>query len=242
MSYILSSGCSHTVGDGIEWELGYENDVNYDKKTQDIIDEYRQKNNFSTYIGNKLGKKVVNISRIGASNEEIIYNIIHHIENNEDLPYLVLINLSGQGRKLYYFKDKKVTIDYKYKSNFLDTLFTQLGEKTKLHNWFEMCQKFFLNDYELIQKNEHLIRYISLFLQTKNISYFISNTMKVDYDISKITTNSIEISMFEYLWDLMDNGEDVSHEPGFHWLSNGHRRWGDFILKHLEEKQILGKS
>jgi len=242
MSYLLSNGCSHTYGDGIEYEIGYESDVDYDTFTRQKIEEYQKQHNFSTFISNELGLSCVNLSRVGSSNEEIIYSTIDYLQNVETLPSLVLINLTGPGRKLYYFDKKMVTIDYKFKSNVLDNIFHELGEKNKLHTWFEMCQRFFINEHELIQKNEHLIRYISSYLETKNIPYFISNTMRVDYNISKITSNSIDISMFEYLWDLMDNGEDVSHEPGFHWLSNGHRRWGQYLLEHLKEKGIIGKS
>ena len=80
MSYLLSSGCSHSIGWEIEEEIGL--DLYKDghiPKVEKSIYEYRYDKTFPYLISKHLNLDYVNIGFEGNSNEKIIYDIIDYI-------------------------------------------------------------------------------------------------------------------------------------------------------------------
>jgi hypothetical protein len=235
MSYLLSSGCSHSIGWEIEEEIGLDlYKDGHNPKVEKSIYEYRYDKTFPYLISKHLNLDYVNIGCEGNSNEKIIYDIIDYIKNTDNYPKFVLINLSGESRKLHSFKDNLININYTKYDAHGDYFFTKNFKSTsieKFKEWHSICRDFFLNDYELVYKNERLIEYIVLLLENLNISYFISDTFNNSYSIKKYTNNCIDENMVNYL-----DKNNVSQSKGNHWLSDGHKLWSELLIKNIKNE------
>ena len=146
MSYLLSSGCSHSIGWEIEEEIGLDlYKDGHNPKVEKSIYEYRYDKTFPYLISKHLNLDYVNIGCEGNSNEKIIYDIIDYIKNTDNYPKFVLINLSGESRKLHSFKDNLININYTSYDAHGDYFFTKNFKSTsieKFKKWHSICKDF----------------------------------------------------------------------------------------------------
>lgn len=234
---ILSVGCSNTVGWDLEEEIGI---FDYNPQPQDIktkADLYRTENNFSTLISNHFNRECINIGRGGSSNARIIYSMIDYIDENPNIDF-VLINLTGQSRNLFSFRDELVDVDFKYepKHIFYYPRFKDypLDFKKRYKKWFEFYRDELLTNHELNVKQEHLIRYAIEYLKNRNIKFFISKTIDMEFDISFQTPYTIKESFEE-----CNIREGRPRAKGNHWLSDSHKRWSEILIDEIKKHKLV---
>ena len=235
---MLSCGDSFSVGDDLEIEIGYNlRNIDTTNEIQHQVDEYRDAHNFCRLVANNFNLNLINIAEVGASNEYIIYSVIDYIKNNlNNLPEFVLINLSSPSRFLYYLKNEErpLFINFLHYDNHIDSIFKKTDDYDKLKTWYNVYEKYFINDFNIIKKQKYLIEYLKLLLESKSIKYIFTPTFKLDFNLSSITDNSIDVSMIEYL-----EQKNIYRPEGLHFLSDGHIEWGNYISSYIIDNNLL---
>jgi hypothetical protein len=223
METLLSVGCSNTVGVDLEEGIGifsYEAD-------KVLADEYREANNFSTLVANNYNFRCVNLGVSGASNERIIFSAIDYIETNPT-PGLVLINLSGRSRVTFEVDNRLLDFDLTYSTEHLKT-----HSKIKDPDFvpfIEFFKKNSITDYNLYKRQENLYRFIVLYLESRKIPFILSETIPTGQVLSTYTSKSVSMN-----FDDFNTKAGRKRAKGNHWLSDSHRAWSQYLIKHIDK-------
>ena len=234
MSYVLASGCSHTEGFELEQEIGIDiNEPITDEEYATVVN-YRNQTNWTSFVAKKLKLGHINISVTGASNELLIWNAIEFLQNTNLKPELVLIGLSGPSRRLLYYKDQPINYNPAHYSESIKNLFKQEGrDYKKLENWNYCSSTYFYSDKYNERNLKHLLTYLDSYCKVNKIKYFVIPTLEVDIDITKYCVG------IPTVMELYNEQFDFPRTEGHHWLSEGHRAWGEYVYEQIKNKNVL---
>lgn len=179
---ILAVGCSFVHGSAIEDENG-----------RPANGQYR----FSKILSDKLNLPEVNLARAGGSNERIFRKIYEFFTLCKDYKNpLIIIGLTGLSRTQIYsnaserYWDNHILDQFGQSEEGVKDLMSKRadkfwGDKSKwkeLTDWTEKYVRYFYNPDIAKDKLQREVTFLDGYLKSKNIDYFIFNSLSNDID------------------------------------------------------------
>ena len=237
MKTLLSVGCSNTVGVNLEEEIGIFNYLIKEKDASALGKEvayYRESKNFTTKVAQLIGYNSINLGISGASNERIVFNLIDHLTCNPK-PDLILVNLSGRSRVTFQVDDRILDFDLTYTTEHLKT-HSKIEDKNFVP-FIEFFKRNSVTDYNLYKRQDHLYRYVVLFLESTGIPYLLSETINTGQKLTNYTDKCITTS-----FDDFNISSGRNRAQGNHWLSDSHTAWAEHLVKKLEDLYGISRA
>lgn len=215
MSRLIAFGCSHTYGHGLEDCILADN----------LPGPVASKFSWPNHLGNMLGRETINMSRPGASNLEILYNILKFNFQPTDI---VTILWTDTARDLI-FADIDPAINYNLDFFPIGSWMTKENDGIDVEAWLSIH-----TDYDLLIRSFMQIHYAEQYLKNNNIrNYSFFNDS--DSMIPKIPSflkfeNLYDTQLWHIMFSLYDKALDGCH-PG----PTAHQKIAEEIYKHINE-------
>ena len=220
MSRLITFGCSHTYGHGLEDCLLEDN------RPGPIPSKLAWPN----HLGNMLGREVINMSRPGASNLEILCNILKFDFQDTDI---VVILWTDYARDLIFLPYPTTINGLGFMP--IGSWMTLKDDGVDVESWLNIH-----TDYDLQTRSMLYVHHAESYLNNKNIknkSFFVSQRNPgggVSNDITYPEFLKFNNSVDVYLWDIMFSFYDLALD-GSHPGPIAQQKLAEEIYKHINE-------
>jgi len=215
MSRLVAFGCSHTYGHGLE-DCIIENNL-----PGPVASKFAWPNR----LGTMLSQETINLSRPGASNLEILYNILKFDFQDNDI---VTILWSDWSRDLI-FAEIDPSLNYNLGFFPIGTWMTKENDGIDIEAWLSIH-----TDYDLMIRSFMYIHHAEKYLENKkikNYSFFTDSNNVTKHIPNFLTFNNLsDLQLWNTMFTLYDRALDGCH-PG----PIAHIKIAEEIYKHINE-------
>ena len=215
MSRLVTFGCSHTYGHGLE-DCIIENNL-----PGPVASKFAWPNQ----LGTMLGLETINLSRPGASNLEILYNILKFDFQEKDV---AVVLWTEHSRDLIFAKTDRA-LNYNLDFFPIGTWMTKENEGIDVEAWLSIH-----TDYDLLVRSFMYIHHAEKHLENKkikNYSFFLNAKNILNQTPNFLTFNNLlNVELWDIMFSLHDKALDGCH-PG----PVAHIKIAEEIYKHINE-------